>query len=114
MASIKLHTTPLSFNGLRPELVLAEKGITDYEVVTADIATGSHKVSQNPLTSPLPSANSALQAHANNRADPRIHAEVAIRTSPPPRTRRHTTHRVPRDCPSLGHQIQQYPAVPDS
>ena len=68
MASFKLHTTPLSFNSLRPELVLAENSITDYEAVTADIATGSHKVSQNPLTSPLPSANSALQAHANNGA----------------------------------------------
>ena len=48
MASFKLHTTPLSFNSLRPALVLAEKGITDYEVVTADIATGSHKVSPPP------------------------------------------------------------------
>ena len=92
MASFKLQTTPLSFNSLRPELVLAEKGITDYEVVAADIATGSHKVSQNPLASLLPSANSALQTGANNGADPRIYGEVAIRTSPPPQTRRHASH----------------------
>jgi hypothetical protein len=92
MASFKLHTTPLSVNSLSPELVLAEKGITDYEVVAADIATDSHKVSQNSLAYFLPSANSALQARANNGADPRIYAEVAIRTSPPPRTRRHANH----------------------
>lgn len=53
MASFKLHTTPLSFNSLRPELVLAEKGITDYEVVAADLATGSHKTPEFMQKSPF-------------------------------------------------------------
>jgi hypothetical protein len=42
--SIKLWTSPLSYNSLRPELVLAEKGIEDVEIVPADIITGKHKV----------------------------------------------------------------------
>lgn len=46
MAPFKLHTSPLSYNSLRPELVIAEKGITDFETVPVDIITGSHKVRQ--------------------------------------------------------------------
>lgn len=42
---LKLWTSPLSYNSLRPELVLAEKGIDDFEIVPANIMTGEHKVS---------------------------------------------------------------------
>ncbi|OCL04160.1 glutathione S-transferase III [Glonium stellatum] len=53
MASFKFHTTPLSFNSLRPELVLAEKGITDFEVVPTDLPTGSHKTPEFMEKSPF-------------------------------------------------------------
>lgn len=42
--SFKLWTSPLSYNSLRPELVLAEKGIDEFEIVPANIMTGEHKV----------------------------------------------------------------------
>ena len=44
MAPIKFHSDPLSYNSFRAELVLAEKGITDYEIVPVDLVTNSHKV----------------------------------------------------------------------
>jgi len=52
MAPIKLQTTTLSWNSLRPELALVEKGI-EYEVVPADILTGSHKNADFLAASPF-------------------------------------------------------------
>jgi glutathione S-transferase len=43
---MKLHTSPLSYNSLRVDLVLAEKSLDPdsvYEVVPADVIKGSHK-----------------------------------------------------------------------
>ncbi|EXJ64301.1 hypothetical protein A1O7_00637 [Cladophialophora yegresii CBS 114405] len=40
---LKLYTSPLSWNCLRPELVLAEKGITDVVRIPADLVRGTHK-----------------------------------------------------------------------
>jgi len=49
--ALKIWTSPLSYNCLRPNLVLAEKDITDYEEVPADLITGKHKV--RPPKAPL-------------------------------------------------------------
>jgi hypothetical protein len=43
---LKLYTSPLSWNCLRPELVLAEKGITDVVRIAADLIHSTHKVSE--------------------------------------------------------------------
>ena len=43
---MKFHTSPYSYNSLRCDLVLAEKGFDPssvYELVPADVMTGSHK-----------------------------------------------------------------------
>ena len=45
MAPLKLHSTALSYNSLRVDLVLAEKGLRDVvEIVPADFFTAAHKV----------------------------------------------------------------------
>ncbi|KIX06280.1 uncharacterized protein Z518_04255 [Rhinocladiella mackenziei CBS 650.93] len=41
--TLKIWASPFSWNSLRPDLVLAEKGITDVEIGPADIITGKHK-----------------------------------------------------------------------
>ncbi|ETI28233.1 hypothetical protein G647_00682 [Cladophialophora carrionii CBS 160.54] len=40
---LKLYASPLSWNCLRPELVLAEKGATDVVRIPADLIRGTHK-----------------------------------------------------------------------
>lgn len=39
-----LHTSPFSFNGLRPEMVIAELGITDIQFKNEDIMSYAQKV----------------------------------------------------------------------
>lgn len=52
--AFRLWTSPLSYNSLRPALVLAEKGVTDYEIVEADLMGGKHKVTLPDRLIPKP------------------------------------------------------------
>ncbi|KAJ9654370.1 hypothetical protein H2201_009013 [Coniosporium apollinis] len=53
MADFKFTNSPLSYNSLRLDIVLAEKGITSYETVPADLMTGSHKTPEFLAKSPF-------------------------------------------------------------
>ncbi|OAG43580.1 hypothetical protein AYO21_02166 [Fonsecaea monophora] len=47
--TVKLWTSPLSWNCVRVEHVLAEKGIEDVEIIPADLIGGKHKASRRSL-----------------------------------------------------------------